>query len=116
LLTYKEEIMADKPLNKKTITLIDGTEVPVRPLKLSLLRPFMAKFALLSSVSDDNDKSMDILIDCVQIAMKQFKPDLAESREALEENLDLPTVYEIIDAATGVQNSDASAILTSLTK
>lgn len=108
--------MADKPLNKKTITLIDGTEVAVRPLKLSLLRPFMSKFALLSSVSDDNDKSMDILIDCVQIAMKQFKPDLAESREALEEVLDLPTVYEIIDAASGVQNSDTSAVLTSLTK
>ena len=108
--------MADKPLNKKTITLIDGTEVAVRPLKLSLLRPFMSKFALLSSVSDDNDKSMDILIDCVQIAMKQFKPDLAESREALEEVLDLPTVYEIIDAASGVQKSDTSAVLTSLTK
>jgi hypothetical protein len=109
--------MADKPLNKKTITLIDGTEIAVRPLKLSLLRPFMAKFALLSEASDDNDKSMDILIDCALIAMKQFKPELAESKEALEELLDLPTVYEIIDAASGVQNSDASsAVLTSLTK
>lgn len=108
--------MADKPLNKKTVTLIDGTEIPVRPLKLSLLRPFMAKFALLSSVSEDNDKSMDILIDCAQIAMKQFKPELAEDKAALEELLDLPTVYEIIDAASGVQNNDASAVLTSLTK
>ncbi len=108
--------MADKPLNKKTVTLIDGTEIPVRPLKLSLLRPFMAKFALLSSVSEDNDKSMDILIDCAQIAMKQFKPDLAEDKAALEELLDLPTVYEIIDAASGVQNNEASAVLTSLTK
>ena len=108
--------MADKPLIKKTITLIDGTEIAVRPLKLSLLRPFMAKFALLASVSDDNDKSMDILIDCAQIAMKQFKPDLAEDKAALEELLDLPTVYEIIDAASGVPNSDASAVLTSLTK
>ena len=108
--------MADKPLIKKTITLIDGTEIAVRPLKLSLLRPFMAKFALLASVSDDNDKSMDILIDCAQIAMKQFKPDLAEDKAALEELLDLPTVYEIIDAASGVPNNDASAVLTSLTK
>jgi hypothetical protein len=72
--------MADKPLIKKTITLIDGTEIAVRPLKLSLLRPFMAKFALLAEASDDNDKSMDILIDCAQIAMKQFKPELAEDK------------------------------------
>jgi hypothetical protein len=108
--------MADKPLIKKTITLIDGTEIAVRPLKLSLLRPFMAKFALLAEASDDNDKSMDILIDCAQIAMKQFKPELAEDKAALEELLDLPTVYEIIDAASGVPNNDASAVLTSLTK
>jgi hypothetical protein len=108
--------MADKPLIKKTITLIDGTEIAVRPLKLSLLRPFMAKFSLLAEASDDNDKSMDILIDCAQIAMKQFKPELAEDKAALEELLDLPTVYEIIDAASGVPNNDASAVLTSLTK
>jgi hypothetical protein len=108
--------MADKPLIKKTITLIDGTEIAVRPLKLSLLRPFMAKFALLAEASDDNDKSMDILIDCAQIAMKQFKPELAEDKAGLEELLDLPTVYEIIDAASGVPNNDASAVLTSLTK
>jgi hypothetical protein len=108
--------MADKPLIKKTITLIDGTEIAVRPLKLSLLRPFMAKFALLAEASDDNDKSMDILIDCAQIAMKQFKPELAEDKAALEELLDLPTVYEIIDAASGVPNNDASAVLTSLNK
>ncbi|OBQ45622.1 MAG: hypothetical protein AN484_01250 [Aphanizomenon flos-aquae WA102] len=108
--------MADKPLKNRTVKLIDGTEIEVRPLKLSLLRPFMSKFALLSSVSEDNDKSMDILIECAQIAMKQFKPELAEDRAALEELLDLPTVYEIIDAASGVQNNETSAVLTSLTK
>jgi hypothetical protein len=108
--------MADKPLNSKTITLIDGTEILARPLKLSLLRPFMAKFSLLSEASDDNDKSMDILIECAQIAMKQFKPELAENKEGLEELLDLPTVYQIIDVASGLQNSDAGALLSSLNK
>lgn len=108
--------MADKPLNHKTITLMDGTEILARPLKLSLLRPFMAKFALLAAVSDDNDQSMDILIDCAQIAMKQFKPELAENKEGLEELLDLPTVYQIIDVASGLQNSDAGALLNSINK
>jgi len=108
--------MADKPLNSKTITLMDGTEILARPLKLSLLRPFMAKFALLAAASDDNDKSMDILVDCAQIAMKQFKPELAENKEGLEELLDLPTVYQIIDVASGLQNSDAGALLNSLNK
>jgi hypothetical protein len=108
--------MADKPSNSKTITLMDGTELIARPLKLSLLRPFMAKFTLLSEAADDNEKSMDILLECAQIALKQYKPELAEDKAALEELLDLPTVYEIIDAASGVPNNDASAVLTSLNK
>jgi hypothetical protein len=108
--------MAEKPSNKKTVTLVDGTEIAIRPLKLSLLRPFMVKFADLASVSDDNDKSMDILLECVQIAMKQYKPELAEDKEQLEELLDLPTVYEIVDAASGIQNADAGAMLSSLGK
>lgn len=107
--------MADKPSNHKTITLMDGTEILARPLKLSLLRPFMARFAFLAAASDDNDESMDILIDCAIIAMKQFKPELADSREALEELLDLPTVYQIIDVASGIQNPDVS-LLNSLNK
>jgi hypothetical protein len=95
---------------------MDGTELSVRPLKLSLLRPFMAKFALLSEASEDNDKSMDILIDCAQIALKQFKPELAEDREALEDLLDLPTVYQIIDVASGLQNSESLALNNVLNK
>jgi hypothetical protein len=41
---------------------------------------------------------------------------LAEDREALEDLLDLPTVYQIIDVASGLQNSDAGALLNSLNK
>lgn len=108
--------MAEKPSNKNTVTLIDGTEIEVRPLKLSLLKPFMSKFAELQAVTDDNDKSVDVLLDCVQIAMKQYKPELAESKEQLEELLDLPTVYEIVDAASGIKNADAGAVLSSLGK
>lgn len=107
--------MAEKP-TKKTVKLIDGSELAVQPLKISLLRPFMKKFADLATVSDDNDKSMDILLDCVQIAMKQYKPDISENKEDLENLLDLPTVYEIIDAATGFQNADANTLISSMSK
>jgi hypothetical protein len=43
----------------------------------------MLKFDELTSVAEDNEKSMDILMDCVQIAMKQYKPELAEDRDQL---------------------------------
>lgn len=108
--------MAEKPSNNKKITLIDGTEIEVRPLKLSLLKPFMTKFSELAGVSEDNDKSIDILLDCVQIAMKQYKPELSESKINLEELLDLPTVYELIDAASGIDKADTALMLNTLGK
>ena len=59
----------------KTVTLIDGTKIKVRPLKISLLRTFMKKFEDISKVAEDNEKSMDLLMDCVQIAMQQYDVD-----------------------------------------
>jgi inhibitor of KinA sporulation pathway (predicted exonuclease) len=91
-----------------TIALIDGTQIAVRPLKISLLRDFMKKFEEIAKVADNNDKSMDVLIECVQIAMKQFNPELAADAKALEDNLDLPTVYKIVEEASGLQLSETS--------
>jgi hypothetical protein len=83
------------------VTLIDGTEVAIRPLKVSLLRQFMKKFEGLPKVADNNDKSMDLLMECVLIALQQYAPELAADKAKLEENIDLPTVYRIIEEASG---------------
>jgi hypothetical protein len=98
--------MATAVNEKKTVTLIDGTKVEMRPLKISLLRPFMKKFEGVTAVAEDNEKSMNILMECVQIAMQQYKPDLAGDLQALEDNMDLPTVYKIIEEASGVALAD----------
>ena len=58
-----------------------------------------------------SDKSLEILVDCVQIALKQYSPSLAEDRQSLEDNLDLPSVYKIIEAASGVKLADSNALL-----
>jgi len=94
----------------KTLELIDGTKITVRPLKISLLKPFMAKFEKIAEVASDNEKSMDILMECVQIAMKQYAPDIADDREKLEDNLDLPTVYKIVEEASGVKLADVTGM------
>jgi hypothetical protein len=100
--------MSTEVYEEKTIKLIDGTEIKVRPLKISLLRPFMKRFEAIAEVAEDNDKSMSVLMDCVQIAMKQYKPDLAADLKALEEILDLPTVYKIVEEASGVKLGEVS--------
>lgn len=108
--------MANKPLEPNQIAFLDGTVITAQPLKISLLRPFMKKFQELPTVNDDNDKSIDILLDCVQIAMKQYKPELAEDKSLLEDNLDLPTVYKIVDIASGVPIVDPVAVVNALGK
>jgi inhibitor of KinA sporulation pathway (predicted exonuclease) len=93
--------MATTIYEAQTLTLIDGTTIQVRPLKISLLKPFMKKFEGVSLVAEDNEKSMNLLLECVAIAMKQYSPELAADPAKLEELLDLPTVYKIVEAASG---------------
>ena len=93
------------------LTLMDGTKIKVRPLKISLLRPFMKKFEQVALVAEDNEKSMTLLVECVQIAMQQYKPELAGDVAKLEDLLDLPTVYKIVEAASGINLTAASDIL-----
>lgn len=95
----------------KEITLIDGTKISLRPLKISLLREFNKKFEEISKVADDNDKSTTVLLECVQIALKQYSPELSSDRQALEDNIDLPTVYKIIEAASGVNLAEVANIM-----
>ena len=94
--------MATTIHEEKTLVLIDGTEIKVRPLKISLLRPFLKKFEGVAAVAEDNEKSMTLLVECAQIAMQQYKPEIADDLAKLEDLLDLPTVYKIVEAASVV--------------
>jgi len=103
--------MATTVNEEKELTLIDGTKIKVRPLKISLLRPFMKKFEGIANVASDNDKSMNLLMECVQIAMKQYSPELAGDLKALEDNIDLPTVYKIVEEASGVNLGEVTNLM-----
>lgn len=92
---------------ERSVTLLDGTVIKTRPLKISLLREFMNTFEKITEVSDNNDKSMDLLMSCVKVALKQYSPELAAKETAdLEEILDLPTIYELVDIASGIKLGD----------
>lgn len=103
--------MATTVSEAEELALLDGTKIKVRPLKVSLLREFMKTFQGLVEAGEDNEKAMDAIMACVQVAMKQYKPELAEDKEKLEDVLDLPTVYKVIEAASGINLSAANALL-----
>jgi len=94
---------------EKEIALLDGTTIKVRPLKISLLKKFMETFDTIGAVSADNTKSMEVLLQCGLIAMQQYSPDHA-TIEKLEEVLDLPTLYAIINEASGIDLTGRSLL------
>ena len=97
------------------VELIDGTKVSMRPLKISLLRDFMKEFQKIGDekVAEDNIESMNVLLNCAVIAMKQYNEELA-TKEKLEDIVDLPTVYKIIEVAAGIRLNDPNALAAAL--
>lgn len=97
------------------VELIDGTKISMRPLKISLLRDFMKEFQKIGEeeIASDNIASMDLLLDCAVIAMKQYNPDYA-AKDKLEDVVDMPTVYKIIEVAAGIKLNDPNVLAAAL--
>lgn len=107
--------MATSVYETVEVQLIDGTKISMRPLKISLLRDFMKEFQKIGDedISSDNIKSMDLLLDCAVIAMKQYDEEYAD-KEKLEDVVDLPTIYKIIEVAAGIKLNDPNALAAAL--
>lgn len=93
--------MPNKVYDSATINLIDGTEVFMTPLKIKYLREFMQIFEGLEATKTE-DESINILLDCSRIAMKQYYPRL-KTIEDVEDNLDLNSMYKLLEVAAGIK-------------
>jgi hypothetical protein len=94
--------MATEVYNKDNILLVDGTEIEIIPLKIKYLREFMKTFDQIR-VTKTDDEAIEILAKCVQVCMKQYYPKISKSLEEIEDNVDLPTIYKIVDVAAGIK-------------
>jgi hypothetical protein len=94
-------MMATTVYESATIRLIDDTEIYITPLKIKFLREFMEAFEKLDDVVSNED-AIAVLSECARIAMKQYYP-LIKTIEDLEDSVDMPTVYKIIDIAAGIK-------------
>lgn len=94
--------MATTVYTNKIIKLIDGTELEAMPLKIKYLREFMDAFQVVQTAKNDDD-AIDLLVECVRIAMKQYYPSISRSTEDIEDNIDLPNIYETLDIAGGIK-------------
>ena len=97
--------MATKVYLTKNIYLFDGTEIELSPLKIKYLREFMDTFSFINQAKNDDD-SILLLLECVRIAMKQYYPKLSHSVSDVEDNIDMPTIHEILEIAGGIKITD----------
>jgi len=94
--------MATTIYQTKLIVLLDNTELEIIPLKIKYLRKFMIAFEGIKTTNTD-DESISVLVECVRICMKQYYPKISNTVEEIEDNLDLPTIYQILDIAAGIK-------------
>jgi hypothetical protein len=94
--------MATTVYKNKFINLIDGTEIEIMPLKIKYLRELMEAFSNIAN-ADNDDKTIEVLVECTRIAMKQFFPKLSKSSEDVEDNFIMPQMYEILDFGAGIK-------------
>lgn len=94
--------MATTIYKSKVVYLFDGTELEIIPLKIKYLREFMLTFNNIKNTKNDDD-AIGILIECVRICMKQYYPKISGTVKDVEDSIDMPTVYKVLDAAAGIK-------------
>ena len=99
--------MATTVYKNKIIKLVDGTELDIVPLKIKYLREFMEAFEYVKTAKND-DEAIDFLVECVRITMKQYYPDIKLTKSDVEDSLDMPTIYTVLDISAGIKINQKS--------
>lgn len=99
--------MATTVYKSENIKLFDGTEIELIPLKIKYLREFMDTFNNIKNTSND-DEAIAVLVECVRVCMKQYHPEISRRAEDVEDHLDLPTIYKVLEVAAGIKINKSS--------
>lgn len=92
--------MATRIYKTGIVELIDGSKITITPLKLKYLREFMELFPKIKNAGSE-EESLDILLECILVAMKQYAPEL-DTIEKIEDNIDINNLYSVLDYAADV--------------
>ena len=106
--------MATTVYTVEEIELQDGKTYAFKPLNIKLLRRFMNAFSSLEAVETE-DESIDQMIDLAAICIESVDKELAADRDRLEEALDNPTIYKIIEVCAGIKLNDPNLIAAAVT-
>jgi hypothetical protein len=94
--------MATTIYKSEIVYLFDGTELEIVPLKIKYLREFMQAFQNVK-VTKNDDEAIAALVECVRVCMKQYYPTISGSVEDVEDSIDMPTIYKVLDVSAGIK-------------
>lgn len=97
--------MATKAFNTESFELQDGTVVEIRPLNIKRLREFMEIIEKFENAENQTDV-IDLMVDACAVAIARDNEELAADKEKLEDILDVPTMYRVLEIAGGVKLDD----------
>ena len=101
--------MASSVYTVEQVELQSGTTLELKPLPIKTLRKFMAQLAKLSEVKTEDD-GIDAMLALAALCIQAQVPELVKDQDALEEALDMPTVYKIIEVCGGVKLNDPNLL------
>ena len=88
------------------IELFDGTELYIIPLKIKYLKLFLDEFENVKTAKND-EEAIYYLSKCATITMRQYYPSI-KTQEQLEDNIDMPTIYKLLDYSAGIKINEKS--------
>jgi hypothetical protein len=100
--------MATKVSKEEDIELQDGTVVEIKPLNIKSLRKFMEVVKVLEDEEADDNQTFDAMVEACAIPIGRANKELGEDRDALEEVLDVPTMWKILEVAGGIKVGDGA--------
>lgn len=107
-------LMANSVYKSGYINLDDG-ELYITPLKIKYLRVFLDLFDDIKG-SESDDMTIDILVKCGTVCMRQFRPEIATT-DQLEDLIDLDNLYLLLEYAAGIKiKEDTNQSVTSQAK
>lgn len=114
--------MATTVYEQTDIALQDGTVVTLKPLAIGRLRRFMKAWERFKDVTEENDISLDIFIECSGIALEGELEEMVENRfdakkkmteeyrTYLEDVLDMDTIYKVMEICGGMKLNDPNLL------
>lgn len=101
--------MATSVYTTEEVELQDGTTLLLKPNVIKRQKRFMNKMESLES-PETQIEAYDQILDLAEICLEGINPELAADREKMEDVLDEPTIYKIIEVCGGIKLDDPNLL------